>query len=88
MNVSLPTNSANLFTADNLGVPAPDCGGGTAYIDANTGEWDCTAPPPPAPQSSTGGLSLFLIAAAVAGYLYWHYGQQAQSTAQQLGVSV
>ena len=77
MNVSLPSVPSNPFTAQGVGVAAPDCGGGTPYIDPNTGMWDCTAPPP-APPAQSGSLSLFLLAAAVAGVLYWKFGGDAQ----------
>lgn len=78
MNVSLPSVPQNPFTAQGVGIPAPDCQGGTAYIDDNTGMWDCTAPPPQTSSHQSGGLTVFILAAAVAGYLYWKFGSDAQ----------
>jgi hypothetical protein len=81
MNVPLSFTGPQQFTAESVGVPPPDCGGGTPYIDSNTGMWDCTPPPPPPPStSSSGSATILLLAAAVAGYLFWHYGSKAQKT--------
>ena len=79
MNVPLSFTSPNQFTAADVGEPAPNCGGGSPYIDPNTSEWACT-PAPPAPPSNPGSITMFLLAAAVAGYLYWTYGTKTQKT--------
>jgi len=83
MNLPLSFTSPNQFTAQDVGIPAPDCGGGTPYIDDNTGMWDCTAPPPQ-PADQSGSVSIFLLAAAVAGYLYWKYGSEFQKKAEAI----
>jgi hypothetical protein len=64
-------------TAQSLGIPAPDCAGGSAFVDDN-GEWQCTAPPPVA--SSSGGAGVFLVAAALAIAAYWYFGNKAAKT--------
>lgn len=74
MNVPLNLTGPNQFTADAVGIPAPDCGGGSPYIDQNTGMWDCTAPPA-ASTSQSGSASVLIFAGVVAGLLFWKYGQ-------------
>lgn len=64
--------------AQSIGVAAPDCGGGSPYLDDN-GDWQCTAPP--APQQS-GGTGAFLVAAAIAVAAYVYFTQKATRTYQ------
>jgi len=57
------------LTAQSLGVNAPNCSYGQAYIDPTTADWACPVPPAPQSQSSTG---LFIVAAIIAVFA-WQY---------------
>lgn len=59
------------FTAQTLGVEAPDCGGGTAYLDP-LGSWACTAPPV---QQKSGGTAMVIFAVIVAAVAFWYFGK-------------
>jgi hypothetical protein len=57
------------LTAQSFGNPAPNCGGGTAYIDPSTSDWACTTPPQ---QQSSAGLTIFAVILAAAAF--WYFG--------------
>jgi hypothetical protein len=69
------------ITAQSIGVSAPNCHGGSPYLDGN-GDWQCSAPPPPpvAASSSSGGTGAFLAAAALAIAAYVYFGTKAAKT--------
>lgn len=67
-------------TAQSVGVAAPDCGGGSPYLDGN-GDWQCSAPPAP---SSSGGLGSFLVSAGLAVAAYFYFANKATSTYKSL----
>jgi hypothetical protein len=67
------------ITAQSVGAAAPDCGGGSPYLD-NNGDWQCTAPPPPASTDSTGAAGAFLVAAVIAVAAYVYFGTKAAKT--------
>ena len=62
--------------AQSVGVAAPNCNGGSPYLDDN-GDWQCSAPPT---NQTSGGAGLFLVAAAIAVAAYIYFGSKAAKT--------
>jgi hypothetical protein len=61
-------DSPLILTAQSLGVDAPNCSGGSAYIDPSTNDWAC----PQVVQQQSGGMGMFIVAALIA-FVAWKY---------------
>jgi hypothetical protein len=70
-----------ILTAESLGVPPPNCGGGSAYIDSSTNDWACTAPPVTQQQ---GGVGMLIFAVITAAVVFWYLGRPTAKTIEHV----
>ena len=64
------------FTAQTLGIEAPQCTTGAPFLGTD-GNWYC--PPAPPAQQSGGGASMFILAAVIAAIAIWVISRSASS---------
>jgi hypothetical protein len=68
------------ITEESIGVDAPDCGGGSPYLD-DDGDWQCTAPPV---EQQGGGLGMFFVAAGLAVAAYYYFANKTVATYKKI----